>query len=268
MLRSQRTKFPTRPPWPFDSIFVIRIQRIRSFTLIVRKVTRYGFLSLDRDSIFFPLTSIQNVEISKKCFKKEPAPLSRSIWVPLRKYELLRTPKEERVKLLSNATPSVLENTVFSAGLKRYLQAAVTLHSETRHLSLCFRSGETTDLDLLLEGPQVLINDKWLCVHKTHSRDHSYCPFRKAMASTRAGIDTFTCVHLVEALYGLILDELCKKWELRSRHKLCHQLREQVSCKLNQAPLKVELQHGNPGEIQVRWVERYSTTVLSSRHVR
>jgi len=181
----------------------------------------------------------------------------------LRKHGLLRTPNEQRDHLLLNAPRSTIEDTIYSTGMKRALRAALALDSGTRDLELCFRSGENAELDLILDGKQLLINDKWMSFHKSHACDPSFCPLRKQASGGSVQIDTFTCGHIVEALYGLILDEISRgsKAESRARLETKHSLRLKVSEKIVQTPHKVESSSCNPGEIQVSWVdpERHST---------
>ncbi|KAH9206337.1 hypothetical protein DL95DRAFT_266133, partial [Leptodontidium sp. 2 PMI_412] len=109
-----------------------------------------------------------DVDLIRRSLKKEPKQLPRRLWDPLKRFNLIRTPQEQRRYLLRNAVDSALEDTPFSVGVKCSLRAALALDASTRDLELRFKSSTDTELDLLLEGSEILVNEKWLDFYSSH----------------------------------------------------------------------------------------------------
>jgi hypothetical protein len=138
--------------------------------------------------------------------------------------------------------------------VERALKAALTLDPRTKGLNLIFKSGVSTDLDLLLFESTLEINDKWLSFLESHQR--SPCWLSRGAGAPLPEIDHFTCSHVVIDLYELILDELGRHPEplpnlLTESKKSLHQ---QVCESILKMPVMVKAVPGDhTGEIEVRW---------------
>ena len=93
------------------------------------------------------------------CLKKEPAPLKSELWKKLRSFGLLRTPQERRERLLCDAPESLKRESAYSTGMKRALMGILALDPKTRNLEVTFKSSTVAELDLLIHGSKLLIND-------------------------------------------------------------------------------------------------------------
>jgi hypothetical protein len=74
----------------------------------------------------------------------------------------VRTPEEHRHHLLHNAPIVEPTDTPYTQGVRRALSGALALDPITADIKLGFKSGVRADLDLLIEGPNIFINDKCL----------------------------------------------------------------------------------------------------------
>jgi hypothetical protein len=92
--------------------------------------------------------------------KKDPVQLPRHVWVSLRKSDLVRTAQEQRYYLLHNAPGAIDPETQYSTGINRSLVAALSLDASTQSLELAFKCAAKPELDLLLEGSKLQINEK------------------------------------------------------------------------------------------------------------
>jgi hypothetical protein len=175
--------------------------------------------------------------------KKEPAPLSRPIWKKLRSYDLVKTPQERREELLCNTATSVKEETAYSNDVKRALMGVLALDERTRNLEVVFKSGAEAELDLLLHGWRVLINDKWLDFHSSH--DSGGCDLSVEASRQHVNIDTFDCGHIITELYDSLVAELSR---YQRDHKLSAEgssaLRRRAAEKIRQTPSRVSVAQG------------------------
>jgi hypothetical protein len=201
------------------------------------------------------------------CLKKEPAPLSRPIWQKLRSYGLVRTPQERREYLLCNAPNSVKETTAYSSGVARALRGVLALDDRTRNLEVVFKSGVEAELDLLLHGWRVLINDKWLDFHASH--DSGGCDLSVEASHQHVHIDTFDCGHITE-LYDSLVAEL-SRYQQRDRKlsaEASSALRRRAAEKIRQTPSRVSVAQGEKsGEIVVSWTEPESDRVWKNHRL-
>jgi hypothetical protein len=178
----------------------------------------------------------------------------------LRKHGLIKTPQEWRQHLLSNAPNSALEDTIYSKGVQRALLGVLALDPRTQHRELVFKSGGDADLDLLLDGTRILVNDKWLDFHASH--ESGSCDLLSEASDQQISIDSFDCGHVITELYDLILVELSRLPSLRSSSASDNFSRRKVGEKIRQTPYKVEVSQGErTGEIKVSWTESESDRV-------
>ncbi|RDL32005.1 uncharacterized protein BP5553_09407 [Venustampulla echinocandica] len=190
-------------------------------------------------------------QIIKTSLKKNPMPLPSCIWEPLRKFGLVRTPNEHRNYLLQNAPVSQVEETTYSIGLQRALRAALALNVKTRSLNLIFKSGAKGQLDLLIDGDNLLLYDHWLCFQQSHAK--STCRLSQLVAK----VDHFSCDHIISELYGMILSELQSVSKLEPIYQdednsLC----QMVSENLRHMPRMIRVEKTlKPGELAVSWTD-------------
>jgi hypothetical protein len=121
---------------------------------------------------------------------------------------------------------------------------------------MCFKNGVYAELDLLLDGSRLLVNDKWLDFVASHSS--SFCALFTEANVDEVTIDRFSCNHVVTELYNLILVELSRECslELGSAPDTDSSLHQKVSEKIRQIPHKVECMPGSlAGVIHVSWVD-------------
>jgi hypothetical protein len=138
--------------------------------------------------------------------------------------------------------------------VKHSLKAALALDASTRKLFLKFKSGANAELDLLLDGSNLLINDKWLDFDKSH--DGMPCWYSKLASSKDSISQGFFCSHVVIDLYEMILTELRHKGDTnRSTLANSHgSLRRRVSESLHEMPSMIQIVQGKrSGEIEVSW---------------
>ena len=151
---------------------------------------------------------------------------------------------------MSNASPSDLAQSPYSEAIKRSLKAILALDDRTKDLIIVFKSGEQADLDLLLEGSNLLINDKWLDFQRSHSKAPCWL--------SRHGVKSYKmpCDHIVTRLHDLILHELTKGpvSQLDKSTESKATLRLKVSDSLRQMPRMIEISQGlKPRELIVTW---------------
>lgn len=157
--------------------------------------------------------------------------------------------------MLFNAQDSTATRTPYSEGVIRAVKAVLELDERTQNYKLVFKSGENAELDLLLDGQQLLINDKWLDFNSSHKS--SYCVLHAEATEEKIAIDTFSCIHIAEKLYSLILNQLPRDVAADSSvgAESGSNLVRSVSEKLRQIPHKVECVAGTySGEIVVSWI--------------
>lgn len=196
----------------------------------------------------------------------EPAALKKKTWVSLRKFHLVRTPEEQRQYLLQNAPVATLPKTPYSRDVQRVLRAVLALDSRTQELQIEFRDRKKAELDLLLLERKLLINDKWLDFNSSHEQS-SCSTFREANAAN-IEITRFSCSHIVENLYDLILVELSKGHATQKAKSPYSDdyLRLMVSEKIDQMPCKVDVLQGSvAGMLVVEWFHAESAK-LSRMH--
>lgn len=196
------------------------------------------------------LICIKDVEVIRKVLKKEPVSLKKTFWDVFRRFNLIRTPQEQRIHLFKDAPITVLNETTYSLDVKRALMAVLALDARTKDLRLTFKDGTRSDLDILIEQADILINDKWLDFHASHAV--TPCSLYHEASTKLVGIDAFSCHHVITDLYDLILIEL----ENSTSSETNSALRLRISEKLRNTPFKVEVSPGeNNGEIRVSWID-------------
>lgn len=134
------------------------------------------------------------------------------------------------------------------------MSAGLCLDKRTKRLELVFKDGTAAELDLLLDGTELMVNEKFLDFHASHKK----VPCWLSLLSTTAGFinDTFSCDHVITDLYDMILMEVDKHHgdESDGPVEADGLLRLRLIENLRQMPRMVETALGsNPGEIDVKW---------------
>ena len=177
----------------------------------------------------------------------------------------MRTAQEERVHLFKCSPQSVAEETPYSANVKRCLSAALALNDETEDLKLIFKSGDTTELDLLLEDDsrQLLIYEKWLDYQASH-RQVACQISRLKSVEQRWERDAFCCDYVIETLHDLVLEELSEYTEEEPAEFIekNRSLSLRISESLRKMLRMVQISPGSElGEIEVSWTDNESNMI-------
>ena len=138
--------------------------------------------------------------------------------------------------------------------VKRALRASLYLDPRTKDLELVFKEGGVAELDLLLDGTQLMVNEKWLDFYDSHKN----APCWLSRLSTTAGFnsDNFSCDHVITDLYDMVLMEVGKDSGAVEADGL---LRLRLAENLRQMPRLIETAPGcNAGEIDVTWMDSES----------
>lgn len=174
----------------------------------------------------------------------------------------MRTPQEQQERLLIDAPEAVDSGTLYSKGVKRALMAALLLSPRTKSIQLTFRSRAKADLDMLLRGQVLNINEKWLDFRASHQK--TPCSLSRAVGPEAHNSDCFSCYHVVFHLYRLVLEELARQpgekiEQAETDNLLQHRVREN----LIQMPIMVTANMTeNRGEILVSWTDLDSVSKL------
>jgi hypothetical protein len=184
----------------------------------------------------------------------------------LRRFGLIRTPQEHRHYLLQTAPETDRPSTSYSKDVERALMAILALDSRTQDLRLDFRSGANAELDLLLLGPDLLINDKWLDFYAGH--ENSSCSLFLEAAAEQTSINRFSCSHIIKSLYDSLLVELSHGSNPQQNRNSDNYMRQLVSEKIDQMPGMVDIsQGGGAGVLKVSWVHAESEKISRLHHL-
>jgi hypothetical protein len=138
--------------------------------------------------------------------------------------------------------------------------SVLALDPRTRDLQLDFRSGANAELDLLLLGPNLLINDKWLDFYASH--ENSSCSLFHEATAEQTNIDRFSCSHIIKCLYDSILVELSNLSNALQSRNSDDYMRQLVGEKIDQMPCLVEVAQGEEaGVLEVSWVHAESEKI-------
>lgn len=166
------------------------------------------------------------------------------MWAPLTKFKLVRTPEQQRHHLLANALDSQLTETPYSNSMKRALETALSLQEKTKVLKVVFKNRAQADLDLLVDGTNLIINDKWLDFASIH-RNH---PCWLSEAGIK--LEDFPCDHLITSLYDMVLHSTRRGSNAAGEKSL----RRKVAEGLRQMPRMIKINKGaHAGQLTVEW---------------
>jgi hypothetical protein len=195
-----------------------------------------------------------SIDIIKKHLKQQPAPLSAKLWKILRKYSLVHTPEEERIRVFRNSSASEEQESVFSKSIQHGLLASLALHPRTEQVQVEYVSGAETDIDLLFDKERQLlkVHEKWL----NFARIHETAPCRISMTSdVRLSHSIFCCDHVIEELYELAVQEIIGTFTLDHGEamKFARSIRLKVREKLQQMPRMISIKKDEPRKLVVSW---------------
>ncbi|KAI9781879.1 MAG: hypothetical protein M1839_005673 [Geoglossum umbratile] len=191
----------------------------------------------------------KDVEFITNSLGKDPVPLQLHAWIPLEKYGLLRTPQEQQIHLFLKAPEASGDGAIYSLGLERALRAALALDARTKSLRVVFKAAGKAQLNLLLSGTSLEINETWLDFQVGHEKTPCWL---SDQVRGEPDMDRFLCDHIVIDLYHLVLEEIKRQGQSSaSDSSLYHRVRES----LRQMPVMVEARPGHrPGEVDVSWM--------------
>ncbi|KAJ5046834.1 uncharacterized protein L3040_004059 [Drepanopeziza brunnea f. sp. 'multigermtubi'] len=211
-----------------------------------------------RDIFFYRKQDNKDFHAIKKHLPKEPISLPTCVWDTLRKYHIVRTPEEYRHDLLHNAPGSSVEETPYSAGVKRALSAALALDERTKDLKVIFKQASKSGLELLLDENDLLISDTYLDFAASHRTISCY------LWECAINPPDFPCDHIIVGLYETILHDLKKGGQplLQKSFESNISLRQKLDVNLRQMPRIVELIPGkSTEELMVSWTDLESNMI-------
>lgn len=166
----------------------------------------------------------------------------------------MRTPQEEQQRLLRDAPEAQDNEAPYSNSLKRALKASLRLFTRTKDIELSFRSGAKSDLDLVLCGSVLNINEKWLDFRTSHKQ--SPCILSQVPAYHIHDDNLFTCHHIVSRLHKLVLQELARHRDRNDDIDADLSLHHTVQEHLSKMPILMKANATEqPGEISVSWMD-------------
>jgi hypothetical protein len=154
-----RSKTCQRQPYPWSGSNCRKKTLAATYSTTIKKPqTRYD--RIFNNAMGRVLTCLQDARVIARFLKKFPLPLPSCLWGPLKRFGFVRTPEEHRHHLLHNAPIVEPTDTPYTQGVRRALSGALALDPITADIKLGFKSGVRADLGLLIEGPNIFINDK------------------------------------------------------------------------------------------------------------
>jgi len=136
------------------------------------------------------------------------------------------------------------------------MRAVLFLDIRTKDLTISFKKGNTAGLNLLLDGSELLIHERWLDFYKCH--DGVSCPLTETPSTMDFNKELFSCDHVVIEWYGFVLNELLNRAGPNriELEEVTRSLHVKVSENLRNMPTRVEVAQGDePQEIRVSWVD-------------
>jgi hypothetical protein len=201
-----------------------------------------------------------------------PTALPKRVWDPLRKFKLVRTVNEQRYHLLHRAVVVEGPKSNYSTGVQRALKAALYSDPRTQGLDVVFKSGALAELDLLLDGDVLEINDKWLDFEKSHASFPCSLSILASNEDSDIETDVFTCYHVITHLLRQILVDIVKEYNEKesiavSRKKIVS-LCLRVADNLRQMPQDIKCTPGRePRELLVTWCDPQSNSLAKLHRV-
>ncbi|KAK2627369.1 hypothetical protein QTJ16_003335 [Diplocarpon rosae] len=196
-----------------------------------------------------PKQEDEDVRVIKTELKMRPVSVPNGLWKLLVQHGLAQTPKEYCHRLMECAPVSKLEDSTYIAGVKRALASALALDTRTENLTVIFKDNSKAEIDLLILGSELLINDKWLDYNKTHKNGTCFL-WEYGMKEPE-----FPCDHTISRLYGIIISKISTTPLLdRSTLESESSLREMLNENLRQMPRMIHIRQGkSTGQLEIVW---------------
>lgn len=183
--------------------------------------------------------------------------LSQTLWRLLRRFNLARTPVEQRAHLFRGSPESEFIPDVFSISVHRALLASLTLDSRMRNIRVSYVKSSHIDIDFLFTAQESLlqINEKWLDFQRIH--ETAICHISSTISESALLSKAFACDHIVDNLLELVmLDIICslnltKDESMSLVRKLHHTARDL----LQQMPRRIEVMQSVARQLQISWTD-------------
>jgi hypothetical protein len=136
--------------------------------------------------------------------------LPNSLWRILRKYRLIKTPREEIHHRFKCSETVELPETRFAREVDRALRALLAADPATRHTRVIYVrcDGSKANLAFLKERNVIYVHERWLDFWRAHSGLE--CTVAQL---SRGEPETLFCEHVVEALYKRAMIAICPPLE-------------------------------------------------------
>jgi len=196
--------------------------------------------------------------------KQNSNKLPHDLWSLFRKWDLCRTPEEERLRRFQTAVVVKVEMTIFATSMIHALKACLRMHDLTKELDFVFVNGQDLHIDALFsrEGKMWKIDQRWITVEGTHQ--DTYCDQYKQ--ETMA--EVFCCDHAVIALFGILVDSMGgaqSNQDSGYHERQVKLIKSTVIGKLAHMPHAISIsQTDQAGELRVQW-ESVERLVVSKR---
>jgi hypothetical protein len=142
--------------------------------------------------------------------------------------------------------------------------ATLSVDTRTQNIEIVFKSGSSAELDLLLEDSQLQVHEKWWDFRASH-KDAPCLALSEDLV-----IRTFSCDHVINEVYDLVLVEINKERDIESGvlEEKDNSLRLRVSERLRQMPRMIDIGHGDKdGKILVSWTGPESSLLSKLHHL-
>lgn len=171
--------------------------------------------------------------------KKTPTPLPETLWRILRKYNLIRTPQEQRHLQFEALESSAQPSTKFSSTVLRILIGTPAPDSKTRSISIkLVKCKSDYGLEMLYSSEKKLltIHEAYIGFKRAHS--NANCAVSELSADSELRDKAFFCDHVVKELYELGISDITRSLNMTDdeRVKLERSLSRLVQRKLREMP--------------------------------
>ncbi|KAK3064672.1 hypothetical protein LTS18_005050 [Coniosporium uncinatum] len=196
--------------------------------------------------------------------KQNPNKLPHDLWSLFRKWNLCRTPEEERLRRFETAVVVKAETTTFATSMIHALKAYLRMHDLTKEMDFAFVDGQDLHIDALFSREEKMwkVDQRWTTVEGTHQ--DTYCDQYKQ--ETMA--EVFCCDHAVIALFGILVDSIGgaqSNQDSGYHERQVKLIKSTVVGKLAHMPRAISIsQTDQAGQLRVQW-ESVERLVVSKR---
>ncbi|KAJ3958605.1 hypothetical protein N0V92_004829 [Colletotrichum tropicale] len=192
------------------------------------------------------------VDIILNDMKKQPQKLAKELWRMLAKYDCVRTPQQERVRLFSSSQPVENVGGYFGQNVSRILESVLAMDPALSGIQLQFIQAADTTIDLHFDAKSrvLQINHKWLNFEAVHVK--TPCEFFEVAKHHDVG-EIFCCDHAVEDLLELAINHM--RYFVDLLPSKATELRRQSREYIQQTPKGVQVSTtSKAGELRVYWL--------------